>query len=166
MPSLALDLLDEQFFGFVARQARHPFELALLLRDELFVLRGGRRGALFTFAQCAIAVVQFLLEPLDGRLPIGRGRLAPAERLFERGGLLPLLTGPAIGLHQDLVRFFLRVEQRFLLARFRVAVGVLHDAERLFLRTADRFGRDALAVGDPHRVHSRRRNDSDEDVDQ
>jgi hypothetical protein len=47
------------------------------------------------------------------------------------------------------VRLLLGLEQCFFLAGLCVALGVLHDADRLFFGAPDGFGRDALAIGDP-----------------
>ena len=81
-------------------------------------------------------------------------------------GLLALLPRLALGRRQDLVRLFLGVEQRFLLARLGVALGVLDDAERLLLGAADGFGGDALPVGHPDREHRGGRHERDQRVDQ
>ena len=43
---LAFDLLEQQFLGFVGREAGDALELVLLLGDEPFVLRGGGLGVL------------------------------------------------------------------------------------------------------------------------
>ena len=48
VPRVALDLLDEQFLGFVGRQAGDALELVLLLRDQLLVFRGRRARACFS----------------------------------------------------------------------------------------------------------------------
>ena len=59
------------------------------------------------------------------------------------------LARDALGFGAQLVRLFLGLEQRFLLAGLGVALGVLHDAQRLLFGAADGLGGDALAVGDP-----------------
>ena len=84
--------------------------------------------------------------------------------LFERLRLLALLARLAFGLGEEIVRLFLGVEQRLLLAGLGVAFGVLHDPQRPLLRPADGLGGDALAIGDPDGKHGRRRHQGDEDV--
>ena len=54
------------------------------------------------------------------------------------------------------MRLLLGLEQRFFLAGFGVALGVLDDAQRLFFGAADGLGGDALAVGDPDGEHRAR----------
>ena len=73
------------------------------------------------------------------------------QRLLERLRLLAVLARLLLGVGQKLVRLFLGFEKGFLLAGFGVALGVLDDAEGLFLGAADGFGGDALAVRDPDR---------------
>ena len=100
----------------------------LLLRDELLVLAA---------AAAAVLCSRVAQRSARGRpAPSRAGRRRPAvrrrrprggQRLLERGGLLPLLARLALGLHQDLVRLLLRVEQRLLLGGLRVALGVLGD---------------------------------------
>ena len=93
-------------------------------------------------------------------------RVAADQRLLERLRLLPLLARLLLGFREQLVRLFLGFEQRFFLAGFGVALGVLDDAERLLLGAADGFGGDTLAVGDPDGEHGGRRHQGDQDVDQ
>src|SRR5207237_645767 len=88
-------------------------------------------------------------EPFDLGLAFGESRFSLAERLFEHRRLLSLLARLALRVHQNVVRFFLRLEQRLFLARLGVALRVPADAQRLLLGAADGFGRDAFAVGDP-----------------
>ena len=129
--------------------------------DQLLVLRRGAAAVLFSrSASGAFARRAGPSRAVDCRLPLGERRLAPGERLLEALGLLTVLARLPLGLDRDLVRLFLGVEQRFLLARLGVALGVPDDAQRLFFGAADGFGGDALAVGDPdgeHRGGRRRR---------
>ncbi len=114
-----------------------------------------------------LARLQVLLE--RGRSATWRSvsvDFAADQRLLERLRLLALLARLALGVGEELVRLFLGVEQRFLLAGFGVALGVLDDAERLLLGAADGFGGNALAVGDPDGEHGGRRHERDQDVDQ
>ena len=164
VPGVALDLLEQQLLGFVGGQAGDPLELVLLLRRRAVRIRGGRFGA-FSRSRALARGVQLFLEPLDAACRSASWRLAPRQRLFERLRLLALLPRLAFGLRQDLVRLLLGVEQRFLLARFGVALGVLDDAERLLLGAADGFGGDALAVGDPDGEHRAGGHQRDDDVD-
>ena len=156
VPRVAFDLLDQQLLRFVGGQAGDALELVLLLGDEPLVFRRRRRASSSRARRAARSrLLELLLEPIDRRLPLGQRRLAAGQRLLERRRLLAVLPRLALGLHQDLVRLLLGVEQRFLLARLGVALGVLDDAERLFLGAADGFGGDALAVGHPDREHRR-----------
>ncbi len=77
------------------------------------------------------------------------------KRLLEGRGLLPVLLRLALGLHKDGVRLFLGFEERLFLAGFRVALGVFRNAKRLLLGPADRFGGDALTVGNPDGEYGR-----------
>ena len=139
---VGLHLLDEQLLGLVGRQAGDAFELALLLGDELLVLRRGRRAtpsrARSTARSRAVSSFSSRSTPVCA---IGERGVAPRERLLERRRLLALLPRLALGLHEDLVRLLLGLEQRFLLAGFGVALGVLDDAERPALRRGRRFRR-------------------------
>ena len=165
---LAFDLLDQQLLRFVGGEAGDALELVLLVRDELLVLRRGGCGAALAIDERAVPAVQLFLEALDRGLALGGGRFAAAERLLERGGLLAILPRLPLGLHQDLVRFFLGLEERFLAAGLGVALGVARDAERGLFRAPDRLGGDALAVRDPdgegRRRHDRRDDRRDDDV--
>ncbi len=129
--------------------ARCALELALLHRDEMFVFRRGRGRCFLALAQRAIAAIELLFEPLDRALTFCQRRFTPGERLLERGGLLAPLVRLALGLHQELVRFFLGFEEGFFPARFRLALAVPDDPLRLFFGAADRFGGNAFLVGDP-----------------
>jgi hypothetical protein len=51
------------------------------------------------------------------------------------------------------VGFLLCLEQRFFLPRLGVALGVLHDPQRLLFGPADGFGGDALAIRNPVGEH-------------
>ncbi len=162
MPRLAFDLLDQQLLGFVAGESGDPLELVLLLRHELLVLRGGGRRARFAFAQPALAADELLLEPLDRRLSLGGRGVASDQRLLEGRGLLPILPRLPLGLHQDLVRFFLRVEQRLFPARLGVALRVFGQSQGVFLGAADRVSGDPLAAGDPDREYTARHDGGDD----
>ena len=164
VPRVGLDLLEQELLGFLGRQARDALELVLLLGDQPLVLRGGGRRRALALGHRAVARVQLLFEPLDRRLPLGERGLAPAERLLEGRGLLALLTRLPLGLHQEFVRLLLGFEQRLLLPRLGLALGVAGDARRLLLGAADRFGGDPLAVGHPRGEHGRGRHHRDDEV--
>ena len=122
----------------------------------------GRRRGLLPRPTTPFARAKF---PSDAAgLLLRDGRFAAVQGLLERLRLLALLVSLAFGLGQEIVRLFLGVEQRLLLAVLRVAFRVLHDPQRLFLRPADGLGGDALAIGDPDGEHGRRRHQGDEDV--
>src|SRR6185436_5072809 len=129
-----------------------------------------RRSGFLALAQRAVAGVELLFESFDRGLAFGDGRLALVEGLLERGGLLAFQARLALRVHQDLVRLFLGFEERFFLAGFGVALGVLADPKRLFLGAPDRLGRDALAVSHPYgedrggdyRRHDRRHDQVDQ----
>ena len=154
VPRVAFDLLEQQLLGFFCRQPGDALELVLLLGDELLVL-GGRRLERASRARrrCARAPAA----------PSRAARRRPARRRAPlRGGRGSVRAVAACwrscrawrsACDEDLVRLFLGVEQRFLLARLGVALGVFDDAERLLLGAADGFGGDALAVGDPDGEH-------------
>ncbi len=97
---------------------------------------------------CACACSSFSLRSAADDL-VAERRFLAAELLFGVGELLGLFAGRALGFGAHLVRLFLRLEQGFLLAALGVALGVFHDAQRLFFGAADGLGRDALAVRDP-----------------
>src|SRR5688572_15341719 len=97
----------------------------LLRRHQLLVLRGGGRRRLFSLGDRDGAGLELLFLAVDGRRPLGERRLAPAELVFGVGQLLGFFTSQAFGFSAQLVRLFFGFEQRFLLARFRVAFGVL-----------------------------------------
>jgi hypothetical protein len=92
---------------------------------------------------------QVLIELVAGRNPLGQGARLVAQRLFERADLLTSIAGQVFGRRDDLVGFFLGLEQRFLLPGFRVALGVAHDSGGLLLGASDGFGGDAPAVREP-----------------
>ena len=146
---LAFNLFEQQLLRFIRGQAGDPLELALLLCGKLFVLRRRSRRALLAVGDGAVAVSQLFFEPLCRDLALGERRIAAGERLFEQGYLLPLLPGLTFGVHQDVVRLLLCFEERFLLACFRVALGVLRDAERPLFGAADGFGSDPFPVRHP-----------------
>ena len=148
---LAFNLLDQQLLGLVGGQPGDALELVLVLGDELLALRERRGGVALAIAQRLVAACQLLLETIDRRLAVGRRRLAAGQRLLHRRRLLAVGAGLTLRLHQDVVRLFLRLEQRFFLAGFGVACGVLGQAQRLFLGASDGVGGDAFAVGDPDR---------------
>ena len=127
---LAFDLLDQQFLGLVGGEAGDALELVLLLarRARSYLRRGGGRGLLALGSPRGRAPSSSFSSRSIGGLPLGERRFAPRERLFERRRLLALLSRLALGLHQDVVRLLLGVEQRFLLAGLGVALGVLGDA--------------------------------------
>ena len=113
-----------------------------------------------------LAGLQFLLDALEGELALGELRLAAYEALLERLRLLAFLARLPLGVGQDLVRLLLGVEEGFLAAGVGVAFGVLDDAERLLLGAADRFGGDALAVGDPDSEHRTGGDEGEHDADE
>ena len=166
VPRVAFDLLDQQLLGFVGGQAGDAFELVLLLRDELLVLRrgGGRR---------LLALVRRPARAPPAPSRAARSRPAARRAPLRAGSASARAPRPAGGparacrsaSTQQLVRLLLGVEQRFLLAGFGVALGVLDDAERLFFGAADGFGGDALAVGDPDGEHRAGRDERDDEVD-
>ena len=166
VPRVGFHVLDEQLLRLFARQAGDALELALLIGDEPLVFRRGVERGLLALLDRALARGQLLLEPLGAGLAIGERRVAPREGLFERGRLLAVLPRLALGLHEDFVRLLLGFEERFLLARFGVAFGVLGDAEGLLFGAADGFGGDALAVGHPHGKHRGGRHEADGEVDE
>ena len=156
---LAFDLLEQQFLGFVRREACDALQLMLLLGDQPFVFRGGGLGELLPLGDRVFARSNFLVQPLDRSLFLRDCRFAAVHGLLERLRLLALLARLAFGLGEEIVRLFLRVEERLFLPRLGVALGVLREAPRLLLGAADRLGGDALAGGDPPRQHGRRRRD-------
>ena len=79
------------------------------------------------------------------------------QLLFGVGELLDLFARDALGFGAQLVRLFLGLEQRFLLAGLGVALRVFHDAHGLLFGPADGLGGDAFAVGDPVGEDSARR---------
>jgi hypothetical protein len=64
--------------------------------------------------------------------------------------LLPLLMRLALGVHHQLVRFFLGLEESFFLMGFGVALRVAGEALCLFFSATDCLGRDPLPVRDPN----------------
>ena len=154
VPRVALDLLEQQLLGLVGGQAGDAFEL-VLLRARRAARTWPRRPPPSSRARrppCRAPRSSFSSRSI-ARLALGRATPRGGQRLLERGGLLALLARLPLGLDQQLVRLLLGLEQRFLLAGFGVALGVLDDAERLFFGAADGLGGDALAVGDPHGEH-------------
>src|SRR5207237_1116831 len=135
---------EEQFLRLVGGESRNALELALLMRGELLVLGRRCRGLLLAFGRAPVAGSQLFFKPLHRDLAFGERRVAPRERLLEGGGRLTLLPRLTLGVHQDLVRFFLRLEERFFLASLGVAFGVLRAAKRLLLGAADGFRGNAL----------------------
>ena len=93
--------------------------------------------------------LQLLFLALGGRQLVAERRFLAAELLFGVGELLGLFAGRPLGLGAHLVRLFLGLEQGLLLAALGVALGVFHDAQRLFFGAADGLGGDALAIRDP-----------------
>ena len=142
-------------------------ELALLIGDEPLVFRRGVLSELFSRSP---TVRSRAVSSFSSRsTPASRSASAASRRArvcSSVGRLLALLPRLALGLHEDLVRLFLGVEQRFLPPRLGVAFGVFDDAKRLRLGAADGFGGDALAVGHPHREDRGGGNQGDEDVDE
>src|SRR5207247_8588022 len=114
--------------------------------------RGGF-GGLLAIARGAVARGQVALEPVGGGLAFGERRVAPRQRLLERGGSLSILAGLLLGRDENLVGVFLGFEERLFFARLGVALGVLDDAQRRLFGAADGFGGDALSVRHPHREH-------------
>ena len=153
-PRVGFDVLQQEVFGFFGRQPRQALELVLLRGDELLVFRRRRRTCCFlTFGDGLRLRLQLLLLALGGRHLVAEGRFPAPQLLFGVRQLLGLFAGDPLGLGAHLVRFFLGLEQRLLLAGFGVALGVLHDAQRLLFRAADGLGGDALAIGDPVGEH-------------
>ena len=155
----ALDLPDQQLFRLVGGQAGDAFELVLAAARRAARTLSRRpprspsrarpargRGRSSSFSSRSIA-----------DLPLGRRGLAPRQRLLERRRLLALLARLALGLHQDVVRLLLGLEQRFLLAGFGVALGVPDDAQRPVLRRGRWFRRRCACGWRPRRRTSRRR---------
>ena len=159
VPRFALDLPDQQILGFIGGQAGDAFELVLVLRDELLAFGRRRGGRALAFGQGPVAAAQLLLEALGRRLPLRHRRLAPGQHLLERRRLLTVLPRLALGLHQDVVRLLLRLEQRFLLAGLGVAFGVAGNAQGLFFGAAHGLGGDAPPVREPHGIHRRGHDD-------
>ena len=162
----AFDLPDQQLLGLVAGQSGDALELVLVLGDELVALRGGGGGVLFTLEESLVASRQFLFEAFVERLALGQRRLAPRQRLFESRGLLPVGARLPLRLHQDVVGLLLGVEERLLLGRFSVALGVARQSLRLLLRASDGVCGDAFAVGDPDREHGPADDQGDDRRDQ
>ena len=81
---VALDLLEQQLFGFVGRQAGDALELVLLLGDQPLVLGARPRPRPSRARPGRGRARQLLLEPLDDALPLDQRRLAAAQRLLER----------------------------------------------------------------------------------
>ena len=96
---------------------------------------GGGRGRLLALGERAVAArcSSFSSRSIAAWRSADR-RFAPRQRLLERRRLLAVLARLALGLHQDVVRLLLGLEQRFFLAGFGVALGVLDDAQRPVLR--------------------------------
>ncbi len=166
VPGIVLDLLEQELLGFVGRQARHAFELVLLAGDQLLVFARGGLRLLLALGDPLLAALQFLFDALEGELAFGELRLASDEALFERLRLLSLLARLPFGAGEDLVRLLLGVKEGFLTAGVGVAFGVLDDAEGLLLGATDRFGSDALAVGDPYREHRAGGDEREYDADE
>ena len=159
---LALDLLDQELFGLVGREARHALELVLLLRDEAIEFVGSRLCRGLAIADRPLAALELFRQPLGHRFLLGERRLAATERLLDRLGLGAIVARLLLGGRQDLVRFFLGFEQRFLLAGFRVALGVLEDAGGAFFGAADGVGGDAFPGRHPDGKHHARRHRGDQ----
>ena len=149
VPGIGFHVLDEQFLGLLAGEAGDAFELALLVGHELLVLRRRGQCRFLPLAHRALARSQFPFQPLDSRLPVAERRLSPVEGLFQRGSLLAVLARLTFGVHQDVVRLFLCVEQRFLPASFGVALSVFDEAQCLLLGATDGVRSHALAIGHP-----------------
>jgi hypothetical protein len=163
---LVLDLPEEELLGLFSGEARDPLQLVLLLHHEAIVLGGGGGGCLLAIGDGPIPGGHFLLEAIDGALALRQRRLAPSQRLLEHRGRLFRLAHLAVGLHQQLVRLFLGLEERLFLARFRVALGVFDGPARLFVGASDGFGCDPLAVRHPRGEHEREGHQCEEEVDQ
>ena len=157
VPRVAFDLLDEQFLGFVGRQAGDAFELVLLLGDETFDIwrRLPRRSFRGRPARRPARASSFSIRSMP-RLSFGKRRVAPGERLLERLGLLTFLAGLALGIRDQLVRFFLGVEERFLLsgARRRVRAS-LSEPSGLLFRAADGVGARCVCGSPPRQANTR-----------
>lgn len=166
VPRLDLDLLEQQVLGFLGGEAGDPLEFVLLPGDELLVLRGRGIGLLFALRHRLLAPKQFLLHALERQLPLGELGIAAGEALFKGLRLLPLMPRLAIGVGQDLVGFFLGVEEGFLAVVVGVALGVLDDAQRLLFRASDCLCRDALPVRHPDKEHRARRDEGKSHADQ
>ena len=78
VPRVALDLLEQQFLGFVGRQAGDALELVLLLRRPAAGTCAAAASACLARARptALLARLQVLLEPIDGGLALGERRVA------------------------------------------------------------------------------------------
>ena len=119
-PGVGLDLLEQQLLRLVGRQAGDALQLLLLLGDQLLVAGRGGRGGLLAVADRLLARAQLLLVLLGGRQPLGQLLLASCERTCSsRAACWRRVLGEPVGLHHELVRLLLGLEQRLLLARSR-----------------------------------------------
>src|SRR5262249_31074982 len=142
VPRFALHLPDEELLGFVGRQARHALELALLLRDELFVFPGRRGRRLLALGDGFFAGGEVLLGALVSGLARRQARLTPGQRLLELRSLLAVLPCLLLGTGDNLVRLLLGVEQGLLFPGFGVALSFLDEAGGALFGTADRVSGD------------------------
>jgi hypothetical protein len=162
---LIFDLLDEEFLGFVRRQARDPLELVLLTRHQFFVFAGGGGHRCLAAGHGTIARGDFLLDAIDHRLPIVEQRLTLGQRLLERQGLLTLLASLLLGRDDELVRLLLGGEDRLLLERLGVAFGVLGEPRGLLFGAADCVCGDAFAAHHPEGEHTCSHHQRDGQID-
>ena len=160
VPGVAFDLLEQQLLGFVGRQAGDALELVLLLRDELLDTSSPRRPPAARGRRPRFARLQVLSSALDRGLALGELRFAPRERLFERCACCRSWRAWRSA--------SVRISCAFSLASSRVSfrrVSASRSASLmmrsgLFFGAADRFGGDALAVGDPDGEHGAGRGQS------
>ena len=162
---LIFDLLDQEFLGFVRRQARDALELVLLTRHQIFVFLGGGGHRRLAAGHGTIARGHFLLDAVDHGLAIVEQRLALGQRLLERNGLLTLLAGVLLGRDDELVRLLLGGEERLFLERLGVAFGLLGEARSLLFGAADGVGGDAFAARHPEGEHTSSHHQRDGQID-
>ena len=156
------DLPEEELFGFVVRQPRDALQLALPLGGELLGAGDGRLGRLLAIPDRPFFAAQLLVEFVGRGDPLGERARLVGERLFEGRDFLPAGADFALGAGGQLVGFFLGLEERFLLLRFRIALRVAEHSEGLLFSATYGFGRDPLAVGYPPREDQPRGEQRDE----
>ena len=148
-PGVGLDLAEQQFLGLVGGQAGDALQFALLLGEQLLAPRRGGGGRLLPVAQRLLARLVLLVNLVGGGQAGDDLLFLLGDGLFDAGHLAASLLGEPVGLHHNLVGLLLGGEQRLLLLRFGLALGLADQPAGILIGPADRFGGNPLACGHP-----------------